>query len=68
MLVLTGTVLRVRAGEKKDYLKILNDDNIIEVSADKGKYEKGELVEMQISVGTYQGRTFFSEVSEDERG
>ncbi len=64
MLILTGTVLKIKEAEKKDYVRILNEDSIIEVTTDKNKYTKGEVVEMKIEVGVYQGRTYFTEMNE----
>lgn len=64
MLKLTGPILKVDTRGENTYIKVLNDDEVIEVKVNDGnKYEMGELIELEVRFSCYNNRLYCKEVN-----
>lgn len=63
MLKLKGTVLKVETRGDKSYIKVLNDDEVVEVKVNKdSNYETGEMIELEVRFSCYNNRLYCKEV------
>ena len=69
MLTLKGQVLKVETrGDKEKgentYIKVLNDDEVVEVKVKNNSYVTGEVVEINVRFSCYNNRLYCKEVNE----
>lgn len=61
---LSGPVLKVDTRGENTYIKVLNDDEVVEVKVNKDNtYETGELIELEVRFSCYNNRLYCKEVT-----
>lgn len=64
MLKLQGPVLKVETRGENSYIKVLNDDEVVEVKVNKdSNYETGEMIELEVRFSCYNNRLYCKEVT-----
>lgn len=64
MLKLSGPILKVDNRGDNSYIKVLNDDEVVEVKVNKdSKYETGEMIELEVRFSCYNNRLYCKEVT-----
>ena len=64
MLKLSGPILKVDTRGDNSYIKVLNDDEVIEVKVNKDNtYEMGEMIELEVRFSCYNNRLYCKEVT-----
>lgn len=64
MLKLSGPILKVDTRGENTYIKVLNDDEVVEVKVNKDNtYETGELIELEVRFSCYNNRLYCKEVT-----
>lgn len=64
MLKLSGQILKVDTRGDNSYIKVLNDDEVIEVKVNKDNtYEMGEMIELEVRFSCYNNRLYCKEVT-----
>ena len=59
MLKLQGPVLKVETRGENSYIKVLNDDEVVEVKVNKdSNYETGEMTELEVRFSCYNNRLY----------
>lgn len=64
MLKLSGPILKSETRGENCYIKVLNDDEVIEVKVNKdSNYETGEMIELEVRFSCYNNRLYCKEVT-----
>lgn len=59
-----GPVLKVETRGENSYIKVLNDDEVVEVKVNKdSNYETGEMIELEVRFSCYNNRLYCKEVT-----
>lgn len=64
MLKLSGLILKVDTRGENSYIKVLNEDEVVEVKVNKDNtYETGEMIELEVRFSCYNNRLYCKEVT-----